>query len=221
MRKLIPIILVALTSFAYAQEGGAQSTDQNQTIQQDVSTLDGKVTIASKGADVRNVLFDLFTQSKTNFVLEPNVYFILYLSLAGTEFGETLDIVCNLAGLEYTVDNGIYFVGKKKSGFAAGGNKTAATNTAAPLVVKKGKLTDAELQKRLTTRFTKTLITDVFKSMKEQTGIDIIVDNDVPAYRIDAFLIDTSLQYALDVIARSAGLTYTLTDDKQIRVSKK
>jgi hypothetical protein len=57
--------------------------------------------------------------------------------------------------------------------------------------------------------------------MKEQTGIDIIVDSDVPAYRIDAFLIDTSLQYAMDVIARSAGLTYTLTDDKQIRVSKK
>lgn len=220
MRKVIPFILIALASFATAQDGGTQGTDQSQTIQQDVSTSDGKVTIASKGADVRNVLFDLFTQSKTNFVLEPNVYFVLYLSLAGTEFGETLDIVCNLAGLEYTIDNGIYFVGKKKSGFVIA-PKSASTTTVVPQVAKRGKLTDAELAKRLTTRFTKTLITDVFKSMTEQTGVQIIIDNDVPAYRIDAFLIDTSLQYALDVIARSAGLTYTLTDDKQVRISKK
>lgn len=211
MRKLIPLILIALTSFAYAQD----------QVQEDVSTKDGKVTIASKGGDVRTVLFDLFTQSKTNFVLEPNVYFVLYLSLAGTEFGETLDIVCNLAGLEYTVDNGIYFVGKKKSGFANPNNNKPTPTTTPPIVTKRGKLTDAEMQKRLTTRFTKTLITDVFKNMTEQTGIEIIVDSDVPAYRIDAFLIDTSLQYAMDVIARSAELKYTLTDDKQIRVSKK
>ncbi len=221
MRKLIPLMLIALSSFAFAQDGG-QSNNTNQTppIESDVKTTEGKVTIASKGADVRTVLFDLFTQSKKNFVLEPNVYFILYLSLAGTEFQETLDIVCNLASLEYTIDNGIYFVGKRKSGFTAPGPKPESK----PVVnapVKKGKLTDAELNKRLTTRFTKTPLAEVFKSMTEQTGIQILVDEDVPAFRIDAFLIDTSFKYAMDVIARSTGLTYTLTEDKQIRVSKK
>lgn len=221
MRKLIPFMLIALSSIAFAQ-GGATTIDpqQNPPTETEVKTTEGKVTIASKGSDVRSVLFDLFTQSKKNFVLEPNVYFVLYLSLAGTEFEETLDIVCNLASLEYSVDNGIYFVGKKKSGFATPPSKTEnkpVVNTP----VKKGKLTDAEMNKRLTTRFTKTPIADVFKSMTEQTGIQILVDEDVPAFRIDAFLIDTSLQYALDVIARSTGLTYSLTDDKQVRISKK
>jgi hypothetical protein len=215
MRRLIPIItLFALATSAIAQDQGG--------VIQDVSTTNGKVTITSKGADVRNVLFDLFKQSKTNFVLEPNIYFILYLSLAGVEFGEALDIVCNLAGLEYKVDNGIHFIGKKKSGFGAPANAEVKPQ-AKPLEqpAKRGKLTESELNKRLTTRFTKTVITDVFKSMTEQTGIEIILDADVPLYRIDAYLIDTSLGYAMDVIVRSTQLKYTLTDDKQIRVSKK
>ena len=215
MRRLIPIItLFALATSAFAQ-------DQDGVIQ-DVSTTNGKVTIASKGADVRNVLFDLFKQSNTNFVLEPNIYFILYLSLAGVEFGEALDIVCSLAGLEYKVDNGIHFIGKKKSGFGAPVNSEVKPQ-AKPLdpPTRRGKLTESELNKRLTTRFTKSVITDVFKSMTEQTGIEIILDADVPLYRIDAYLIDTSLGYAMDVIVRSTQLKYTLTDDKQIRVSKK
>lgn len=215
MRRLIPIItLFALATSAFAQ-------DQSDVIQ-DVQTADGKVTIASKGADVRNVLFDLFKQSNTNFVLEPNIYFILYLSLAGVEFGEALDIVCNLAGLEYKVDNGIHFIGKKKSGFGP-----ASISEVKPLAkpidppAKRGKLTESELYKKLTTRFSKTLISDVFKSMSEQTGIEIILDSDVPLFRIDAYLIDTSLGYAMDVIVRSTKLKYTLTDNKQIRVSVK
>ena len=52
-------------------------------------------------------------------------------------------------------------------------------------------------------------------------GVEIIMDNDVPMYRIDAFLIDTTLEYALTAVARASGLTYKLTDDKQIRISKK
>jgi hypothetical protein len=219
MRRTIPILLIALANFAFGQEGGQAPVTKQSAIEQDVLTTEGKVTIASKGADVRGVLFDLFTQSKTNFVLEPNVYFILYLSLAGTEFAETLDIVCNLAGLEYQIDNGIYFVGKKKTG---GATLVKPENKPTPTVpAKKGKLTESEMNKRLTTRFTKTSIADVFKSMTEQTGVAILLDADVPIYRMDAYLIDTSLQYAMDVISRSAGLTYTLTDDKQIRVSKK
>lgn len=214
MRRLTTIILFALAATAFAQ-------DEQTKVDTDVKTLEGKVTIASKGADVRPVLFDLFTQSQKNFVLEPNIHFVLYLSLAGVQFDEALDIVCNVAGLGYEIDNGIYFIGKKKSGAAPTNAITDPKPTIVPTVVKKGKLTEAELNKRLTTRFSVTNITDVFKSFTQQTGIEILVDKDVPVYRIDAYLIDTSLQYALDVIMRSTGLKYTLTDDKQIRISKK
>ena len=212
MRRIFVTLLLALAASAFTQEA-------QQTAQQDVQTTEGKVTISSRGSDVRNVLFDLFSQTKHNFVLEPNIYFVLYLSLAGVEFQETLDIVCNLAGLDYQIDNGIYYVGKKKPGASLlpkvepEGNKPIA-------VQKKGKLTEGELAKKLTTRFTKTLLTDVFKSMSDQTKVQILVDEDVPLYKVDAYLIDTSLQYALEVLMRSTGLKYTLTDDKQVRISK-
>ena len=62
---------------------------------------------------------------------------------------------------------------------------------------------------------------DVFAALTNQTGVEIIVDKDVPAFRIDAYLIDTSLHYAVTLVVRAAGLTYTLTDDKQIRIIKK
>jgi hypothetical protein len=223
MRRITTIALLALAALASAQEGQNVGSDANQTkVDTDVKTTAGKVTIASRGSDVRPVLFDLFTQSQKNFVLEPNLHFVLYLSLAGVEFDEALEIVCNLAGLGYQIDNGIYFIGKKKVGGVAGFVTNAEPKpTTPPTTAKKGKLTESELNKRLTTRLTVTAITDVFKSFTQQTGIEILVDKDVPVYRIDAYLIDTSLQYALDVIMRSTGLKYTLTDDKQVRVSKK
>jgi hypothetical protein len=215
-------MLLAFAAVSFAQEGQTGGAESTQTkVDTDVKTLAGKVTIASRGSDVRPVLFDLFTQSQKNFVLEPNLHFVLYLSLAGVEFDEALEIVCNVAGLGYELDNGVYFIGKRKAGQATAAVTGPKPTTVPPVVFKKGKLTDHDLNKRLTTRLTVTAITEVFRSFTQQTGIEILVDKDVPVYRIDAYLIDTSLGYAMDVIMRSTNLKYTLTDDKQIRVSKK
>jgi hypothetical protein len=222
MRRIITIMLLAFAAVSFAQEGQTGGADTNQTkVDTDVKTLAGKVTIASRGSDVRPVLFDLFTQSQKNFVLEPNIYHVLYLSLAGVEFDEALEIVCTVANLGYEVDNGVYFIGKKKPGQTTTTVNQPMPTTVPTITAKKGKLTEHELTKRLTTRLSVTAITDVFKSFTQQTGIEILVDKDVPVYRIDAYLIDTSLGYAMDVIVRSTNLRYTLTDDKQIRVSKK
>lgn len=223
MKTLIPLLLLALSTLALAQsEQSETGNTETSAVNSDVQLEEGIVTIASKGGSVRDVLFDLFDQTKHNFVLEPNIHFILYLSLTGVEFEEALNIVCNVVKLDYTIDNGIYFVGKRKAG---------ATDITVIKITdpepqpqpkpKRGKLTNAEMNKHLTTRFSRTEITKVFEAMSEQTGIEIIVDKNVPLFRIDAYLIDTSLQYALDVISRAAGLKYTLTDDKQIHVSKK
>lgn len=217
MKNTLLILILALASLSFAQDTNTTTTELPVA---EVLTNDGHVTIASKGSDVRNVLFDLFTQSKKNFVLEPNLYYVLYLSLAGVEFEEALNIVCKVASLEFEVDNGIYFISKKKVG-ALPLPKPSATITTYPLTIKRGKLTSTEMERHLTTRFTRANIADVFKAISEQTKIEILIDKNVPAFQLDAYLIDTSLQYALDVICRSTGLTYTLTDDKQVRIIKK
>ena len=223
MRKLIPILLVAMAANVFAQ-GDEQTTTNSAdtTVSSDVEiNTDGLVTIASRGESVRNVLFDLFVQTKHNFVLEPNIHFILYLSLAGVEFEEALNIVSNVANLEYEIDSGIYFIGKKKLGLTVILTPKPTALPIKPIKVKRGKLTPAEMSQRITTRFSLTNLSDVFVEFTKQTGVEIIMDKDVPMYRIDAFLIDTTLEYALTVVARASGLTYKLTDDKQIRISKK
>lgn len=223
MRTIIPILLFALSTLAFAQNEKAETeTTETTAVESDVQIDEGIVSIASKGSSVRDVLFDLFDQSKNNFVVEPNTHFILYLSLTGVEFEEALNIVCNVAKLDYTIDNGIYFIGKKKTGLVDMNKVKVSTPDPEPKPKpKRGKLTTAEMNKKLTTRFTRTEITNVFASMTKQTGVEILIDKDVPLYQIDAFLIDTSLQYALDVIVRAADLKFTLNDDKQIIVSKK
>ncbi len=211
MKKTLLTLMLAMASLSFAQD----------TPTTEIATTEGLVTIASKGADVRSVLFDLCTQSKKNFVLEPNVYFILYLSLAGVEFEEALNIVCNTSSLEYQIENDIYFISKKKASVVPQPKPTTIAPVVTKPTPKRGKLTAADLEARLTTRFSKTPITDVFKAIAEQTGVEIVIDKDVPAFQLDAYLIDTSLQYALDVLCRSTGLLYSLTDDKQVRISKK
>ena len=41
-----------------------------------------------------------------------------------------------------------------------------------------------------------------------QAGIAIEVDPTVPGYKLDAYLINTSLKYALDQVTEAAGLKY-------------
>ena len=209
MRKLIPILLMALTSTAFAQGETQANTESGEaTVNTDVDVNeDGLVTIASRGGPVRNVIFDLFDQTKHSFVLESNIHFILFLSLAGVEFEEALNIVTDIANLEYEIDNGIYFIGKKKVGPTIILTPKPTTMPTKVIKIVRGKLTAVEMSKRITTRLSMTKLSDVFAELTEQTGVEIILDKDVPMFRIDAYLIDTSLHYAVTLVVRAAGLT--------------
>lgn len=83
------------------------------------------------------------------------------------------------------------------------------------------KLTLQDLQKRLTTRLAMADIKDVFNEFAKQTGYTIELDPKVPAYKLDAYLIDTSLKYALDVVTEATKLEYVLTDKGTIRIQPK
>lgn len=202
MKKTLLAICLLLSSFSFAQD--VQVTPES-----------GLVTISSKGTDVRTVLFDLFSQAKKNFVLEPNARFVLYLALAGVPFDEALEIVCHSANLKYEIVNDIYYISKEDP---ASNAKPAPV--AAP-VKSLGKLSDADLQKSVTTRLSKADIRDVFAEFSTQTGVTIEVDKKVPGYKVDAFLVKTSLKYALDVVTKAAGLTYTRTDNKSLKIEVK
>jgi type II secretory pathway component GspD/PulD (secretin) len=82
------------------------------------------VTISSKGQDVRPVVHDLFEQAKKSYVLEPNVHFVLYLSLRDVEFEEALMTICKTASLSYELQNGVYYISKAKPKTAPATPKT-------------------------------------------------------------------------------------------------
>jgi type II secretory pathway component GspD/PulD (secretin) len=99
---------------------------------------------------------------------------------------------------------------------------TAAVPTAAVPPVQatkpKGRLTETVLTKRLTTRLDKTDIRMVFGAFARQTGVEIEVDASVPNYKLDAYLLNTSLKFALDKVTEAAGLKYRFTDEMSIQI---
>lgn len=186
----------------------------------------GAVTISSRGGDVRTVLFDLFQQGKKSFVLEPNVRFALFLHLESVEFEEALALILQMSNLKAEKQNGITFITRKPD------PKPVQPEASAPPVIKPeikpipkpqpmGKLTAADLQKRITTRFAMTDMRVVFAELSKQTGIIIEVSPNVPDYKVDAYLIDTSLKFGLDAMCGPAGLKWRLSDSLSVIIEKK
>lgn len=176
------------------------------------------VTVASKGQDVRDVLSDVFTQTGKSFVIQPNIHFVLFLSLKNVEFEEALSLICKTAGLKYDLQNGIYFVSRDKAPTPATApapaNNIPTTSTATP----SGKLSPKALAKKVSVRLKKALLKDLFAELATQSGVSIEVDPKVPAYRADVVLKDVTLKYALMTICRVANLTYRFTDHQSLEI---
>ena len=189
------------------------------------------VSINAKGDDVRSVIHDMFGQAHKNFVLSPGVRFVLYLSLDKVDFSQALTIVCKNANLKFEIQNGIYYISNnppkpvepkpfepKPADEKSEPSKAVTPPT--PAKVEKKTLPTTVLAKRVTTRFHKVDLREVMESFADQTGVTIEVADDVPAYKLDAFLINTSLKYALDRITEATKLEYRFTDHATIQLSK-
>lgn len=212
MKPLLLICALVLAPAVWSQDK-ASGSPSDVEIAQDT----GLVTIAAKGRDVREVLYDLFNQSKKSFVLDQNVRTSLYLALSGVPFDEALEIVCHAANLKFEVNNGVYFLTRTAPQTVPSVEKQPVQASPKPL----GRLNDKDLQKRVTTKLAKADIRDVFAEFGKQAGITIEVDPRVPAYKVDAFLIGTSFKYAMDVVTKAAGLTYVRTENRTIKVEAK
>lgn len=184
-----------------------------------VTTQAGVVTISSRGIDVRDVIHDLFSQSKKNYVLEPTTRAPLYLSLSAVDFDEALQIVCKLAGFRSEMQNGIFYITRDIPTKVLG-DKAIAPSIKAVVTPAKGTVTNEQFARKVTTRFIKTDLRTVVESLAKQAGVLITLDASVPALKLDAFLAGASLKYALDTLTKATGLTYTLTNDRAIIISK-
>ncbi len=184
-----------------------------------IQTHADTVTVTAKGHDIRDVLYDLFTQSGKNFVLDSSVAHTLYLNLEKVSFESALEIIVKNGNVNYEVRNGVYFITRAKT---TGSKPPVETKTPPPLPipVAKTKLTAQDLQKKVTTRFSITDIRVVFAEFGKQAGVKIEVDPSVPAYKLDAYLLDTSLKYGLDVVCDATKLKWVATDYGTIRVTK-
>ena len=215
---LAVLAIASMSSMAFAQNTAGTNPPASNEVQ--VNATNGLITISSRGKDVRDVLFDLFDQSKKNFVLETGVRYYLYLNLNDVTFDEALAIVLRQSELEFEVQNGIYYINKAKPAPVVKPQPEVKVIKPQP-VTPLGKITEADLQKRVTTKLSVTDIRVVFAEFSKQTGIKIEVSSNVPQYKLDAFLNNTSLKYALDVITQAADLTYTRTDMKTILIDIK
>lgn len=232
MKNLLVVIPLALTlsTISLARPSGSEQAppDTSTSSSKEVQTASsGLVTVSSKGGDVRSVLFDLYQQGKRSFVLEPNVRFALYLHLESVDFDEALALILQLADLKADKQNGITFIGRKPDPKPVIQAPVQAPPTDQPKPEPKpaakpmGKLTTADLQKKITTRFSKAEIKTVFAEFSLQTGLIIEVSESVPQYKVDAFLLDTSLKFGLDALCNPAGLKWKLTDTMSILIEKK
>jgi hypothetical protein len=179
------------------------------------------VSISSKGTDVRAVLHDVFTQTNHNYVLEPNVRFVLYLSVKDVDFEEALQIVCKLANLDYELQNGIYYVGPKKKQTAPKADPKPEVKPEAP--VKKaptGTLPAGVLQRRVITKLPKTDFKSVVAELTRQTGVPIELEPAIEKWKLDAYFNGSSLKYVLDSLAEAGGLEYKFTDHLSILIGR-
>lgn len=207
------LILSSLLALALSASVLGQGTTPAPTVETPVT-----VTIKANGTDLRTVLTDLFGQAKKNFVVQPFTHFALHLSLENVDFDEALMIIARTANLKIDVQNGIYYISRGRTPApaetAANANRTTPTPPARP----KGILPQTVLARRVTTRLPKVDLRALMVELGKQAKVTIEVDASVPQYRLDAFLINTSLRWSLDEITKAAGLEWRLTDQLTIQI---
>ena len=174
-----------------------------------------RISLDSRGDDVREVLATLFAQANKPYALDAAIKGKLYVKLDRFPYAKALGVVLSQAGLQAKDKDGVTMISPIPVPPAP---KTAPVKpvVAKPLPPKPavGPVPTAVLARRVTTRARRAPLADVLASLGEQAKVEIEVDPSVPAYRVDAFFIKTSLKYALDRVCKAANLRYEFSDGK-------
>ncbi len=173
------------------------------------------VRIKAKGDDLRVVLASMFEQTGQQYVIQTSARQGLYLSLDGVTLEYAIEAISEVADLEFEKKAGVWYVRTKKPVV-----HTQAQTFVPPAASVALKTDPSILEKKVSTKLTKTSIKDVFAAFAKQTGTTILIDKDVPLYKLDAFMYNTSLRFALERICKAAGLKYELAPGKTVRIRK-
>lgn len=173
------------------------------------------VRVKAKGEDLRVVLASIFEQTGQQYIVQTSARQSLYLSLDGVTLEYAMEVLTEVADIEFEKKNGVWYVRTKKPTV-----HTAAQGFAPAPKPEAPKLDATILDKKVSTKLTKTSIKEVFAQFAKQTGTVIEIDKGVPMYKIDAFMYNTSLKFALDRICKAAGLKYELAPGKTVRIRK-
>ena len=217
-------LITALCAICVLAPFAAAQTKIDQNIGVETNSA-GKVSISSKGRDVRDVLYDLFSQGKRNFVVQGEVHANLYLSLQDVTFDRAFGIVMQLTGLECQAREGVTYIRKQSAGKDANDSwdkSERPATKAAPGPSGAGLAPSGpDLNKKITVKETKIALRDLMHLLSNQTGIDIVVAHDVKDYKLDATLVGKTLKYALDTITKSARLQFYVRDSGDVLVENK
>lgn len=201
MKKFMSLVLVGLvTGLAFGQ---------NMTVR-----------IKAKGDDLRKVISEMFEQTGQQYVIETSARQSLYMSLDGVTLEYAMEAISEVADVKFEKVQGVWRVRTKKplAPVIVTSSGTAAQKfVESPAPAKKVDY----LLKKVNTKLERTSIRTVFAKFAEQSGVKIEVAKDIPEYKIDAFMYNTSLKFALDRICKAASLKFDLsTDGKTVRIRK-
>lgn len=204
------ILAISATATGFAQNQQIETADEPQPIAIDIKTKN--VSISSRGNDVRTVLYDLFTQTGKNFIIEVGIPYSLHLHLQNVSFDSAIDLICQSAGLTYRIQDGTYIFSKAPSG----------KPVAKMVEMVSGETLDTKtLSRKVNLKLEKVDLRTACDEMTRQTGVPIEIAENVGSFRINAFLTDTPLKSALQAITEPANLKYSLTSHGTILISKK
>ena len=250
LAALLGVVASGFATEADAKANNAEATTESGSQSSRADGFTQNITLRSKGGDAREVISQLFEQTGQEYVIEANVKQSIYLSISDVPFGTALDILSRLADVSFLKKQGIWYVVKARTAESNPGatSATAAQKITAPIkaadkkkaptkneadkeadtapsqeqnpMFARNQRIQSPLAKRVLTRMTKADIRAVFTEFAMQTGVEIIVAEDVPNFKLDAFMIETSLKYALDEICKATKLKYQLTPGKTVLIRK-
>lgn len=174
---------------------------------QDTDDVEPVVSIQARGIDVKEVLADLFAQAKLQFMLNSGIEKRIYLSVREVPFTRALQMVCDSANLQYSLQDQVYVI--QAAGSAP--NPVGAMHEL-PRNTKPANEQDA-LRRRVNLNFNQTVIKAIVSSLSRQSGMPIELDAGIPNYRMSAKLPGTTLEVALNAICTGTGLKYTWTGE--------
>jgi type II secretory pathway component GspD/PulD (secretin) len=189
------------------------------------------VSLKARGADVRQVLFDLFDQAGESFMLDPGIKMDLFLSLQDVEFEEALALIMKTARLESVRQNGITVIRLAPSAEPRpepAAPVTEAEKPAEPAPVEPPKpkpsfyqLTDKDLEKPRITLVQRGMpLREVFKEFTRQTQIEIDIMGDVPNYLVDVNIQNKTLLQAMMDLCKAANLKFTKSPIRSLYVMR-